>query len=250
MLSGFLERAANEPAYRPDSQLTERGPVSSSTNTQSDLTLHHLHRIQLGLQGRRLGPDPDAATGEEGIFAAKKKRKRDLHPASSNSGPPDSSSAPTSSGPQTPPPRDISPGRRTPRDWQEKSVYEEAQDDSDVDVNNAQRDPGAGVVGGGRRGQSSAAAADMNGQEEDELMEEIDLDGRPLGVREEHAAEIPQATVRQTKTTPKKIIRSKADEISATTPTTVDREERKRRKKERRKRDKAERAQARADGAP
>src|SRR5271154_430544 len=55
LLSAFLERANNDAAYRPDSTLTEHGPQSTSTATKSDLTLHHLNRIKLGLEGKALG---------------------------------------------------------------------------------------------------------------------------------------------------------------------------------------------------
>lgn len=75
-LTAFLDSANNTPAYRPDSTLTERGPISSST---SNLTLHHLSRLKLGLEGTRIGAaeieaeDASLALPEE----PKQKGKRD-----------------------------------------------------------------------------------------------------------------------------------------------------------------------------
>ncbi|EXJ96203.1 hypothetical protein A1O1_01329 [Capronia coronata CBS 617.96] len=56
-LSTFLERADTDAAYRPDSTLTERGPQAVSTTASSNLTLHHLKRILLGMEGKRVGGD-------------------------------------------------------------------------------------------------------------------------------------------------------------------------------------------------
>ncbi|EXJ79373.1 hypothetical protein A1O3_08875 [Capronia epimyces CBS 606.96] len=56
-LTGFLERADIDAAYRPDSTLTERGPQAVSTGASPNLTLHHLKRILLGMEGKRVGGD-------------------------------------------------------------------------------------------------------------------------------------------------------------------------------------------------
>ncbi|EHY52150.1 hypothetical protein ABEF92_003114 [Exophiala dermatitidis] len=54
-LSSFLERADIDAAYRPDSTLTERGPQAVSTGSGPNLTLHHLKRILVGIEGKRIG---------------------------------------------------------------------------------------------------------------------------------------------------------------------------------------------------
>ncbi|KAL2427151.1 hypothetical protein ABEF95_009353 [Exophiala dermatitidis] len=54
-LSSFLERADIDAAYRPDSTLTERGPQAVSTGSSPNLTLHHLKRILVGIEGKRIG---------------------------------------------------------------------------------------------------------------------------------------------------------------------------------------------------
>ena len=176
LLAAFLDRAQNEPAYRPDSHLTESGPVSSSTNTRSDLTLHHLNRIKLGIEGKRLGPDTlEGQTGSGLIEFAnveKKKRKRDASGVlnSSSTLNLDASSPPQS--PLKPRKGALETGTSTPKDWQDKSAYEQAQTDSDVDVNNAQHDP---------------AGADLKqprNEDEEEQMLEVGVHGQALDPRE------------------------------------------------------------------
>jgi hypothetical protein len=63
-LSTFLDHADTEAAYRPDSTLTERGPQAVSTGSSPNLTLHHLKRILLGLEGKRLRGDLVREEGE------------------------------------------------------------------------------------------------------------------------------------------------------------------------------------------
>ncbi|KAI9871353.1 MAG: hypothetical protein M1823_008473, partial [Watsoniomyces obsoletus] len=55
MLSTFLALAENNPAYRPDSTLTEGGPISSSSAASANLTLAHLQRVLDGMEGKRVG---------------------------------------------------------------------------------------------------------------------------------------------------------------------------------------------------
>lgn len=238
ILTTFLDRTQNEPAYRPDSHLTERGPVSSSTNANSDLTLHHLHRIKFGLEGKRLRPDLEAEGG--GIFSnPKRKRKRE------------DEDNPTSTFTSSPPLTTLSAGESrqegtastTPntKDWQDKWAYEEAQDDSDVDVNNARRDPGAGLQ----------QHQPIDETEEEEEMVDVEADGIQMDPRREESRSVggPRESAPVTgmgRATPKKAIESKEAEIWTTTPATIDKEERKRLKRLRKKTDKAERAQARA----
>ena len=158
ILTTFLHLANLDPAYRPDSTLSERGPESNSSPGNPNLTLHHLNRIKLGLEGTNLGADDldaeffgrgkksvDGKDGEEG-----KKRKwsdRDKVMAPVRPGIPkvistaeedvdavmtlegDDATAPVANG----------------KGWQDREDFELAQDDGEVDVNNAQRDPAAAV---------------------------------------------------------------------------------------------------------
>ena len=64
LLSRFLETAENDAAYRPDSTLTERGPQALSSSSSPNLTLAHLKRILLGIEGKRVGGGVKLA-GEE-----------------------------------------------------------------------------------------------------------------------------------------------------------------------------------------
>lgn len=80
-LSSFLSRAEIDAAYRPDSTLAERGPQALSTGSSPNLTLHHLKRILLGMEGKRVGKQALEQDGEgafeEGDFAgARRNAKR------------------------------------------------------------------------------------------------------------------------------------------------------------------------------
>jgi len=66
-LSIFLSRAEIDAAYRPDSTLAEGGPQALSTGSSPNLTLHHLKRILLGMEGKRMGK-PVFEQDEEGAF--------------------------------------------------------------------------------------------------------------------------------------------------------------------------------------
>ena len=212
-LSAFLDRTSTEPAYRPDSHLTESGPVSSSTNARSDLTLHHLERIKQGLEGKRLKPEPVIAVEEVEPLLKKQRRvydreERDVHLPS----PLDITVISTSAGGKA---RGNETGTSTPKDWQDKSAYEEAQSDEDVDLNNAQHDP------------AGAGQKQPKNQLEEEEMLEVDVEG--------DGGELETGALR----TDKKTIQNGVDGNSGPT---VDKEERKRLKKEKRKREKAEKA--------
>ncbi|KAH0542211.1 hypothetical protein FGG08_003333 [Glutinoglossum americanum] len=67
----YLHRALTAPSLHPSAHLTERGPtasLTSSTATASNLTLHNLRRLEAGLRGEHLGPEPapqQQAEGEE-----------------------------------------------------------------------------------------------------------------------------------------------------------------------------------------
>ena len=80
-LSTFLSLAENNAAYRPDSTLSERGPISSSSGSSTNLTLHHLSRIQQGLTGQRVGGADDlekyfATAGPTSPIKCKEETKR------------------------------------------------------------------------------------------------------------------------------------------------------------------------------
>jgi hypothetical protein len=62
VLRTFLHLASIDPAYCPDSTLTSRGLASNSSSTNPNLTLHHLQRIKLGLEGTHLGVEDLDAT--------------------------------------------------------------------------------------------------------------------------------------------------------------------------------------------
>jgi hypothetical protein len=156
ILTTFLHLANLDPAYRPDSTLSERGPESNSSAGNPNLTLHHLNRIKLGLGGTNLGAD-DLDAGFFGREkkptdnkdgAGGKKRKwsdRDVVTPFVKPGIPkvistaegDVDAIMTTQG-------DDGPAHAVDREgWQDREDFEQAQDDGDVDVNNAQRDPAA-----------------------------------------------------------------------------------------------------------
>jgi hypothetical protein len=154
ILSTFLRLANLDPAYRPDSTLTERGPESSSSSGNPNLTLHHLSRIKLGLEGTNLGADDlDArffgkgsdATENENYERKKRKwhdRDADLVPIMTgiptvvSTAEEDVDAVLTAQDTDT---QEALEGEG----WQDRQDFELAQDDEDVDMNNAQRDPTA-----------------------------------------------------------------------------------------------------------
>ncbi|KEF63155.1 uncharacterized protein A1O9_01131 [Exophiala aquamarina CBS 119918] len=81
-LSSFLSRAEIDAAYRPDSTLTGRGPQALSAGSSPNLTLHHLKRILLGIEGKRVGKQvleqeqEGEGTFEEGDFGPRRGTKR------------------------------------------------------------------------------------------------------------------------------------------------------------------------------
>jgi hypothetical protein len=152
ILSTFVRLANLDPAYRPDSTLTENGPQPTSSSGNPNLTLHHLNRIKLSLEGTNLG----AEDLYEGFFGAKstankehgRKRKWEEHRGG------DVGSAPMRAGiPKimatteenvdaviTAQGADAKKASNT-EGWQDREDFELAQDDEDDDMNNAQRDP-------------------------------------------------------------------------------------------------------------
>jgi hypothetical protein len=160
ILSTFLHLANLDPAYRPDSTLTERGPQSNSSAGNPNLTLHHLNRIKLGLEGTNLGIEDlgadffgqkkrVATTEDRERGAENKKRKwqdrdavttpvRAVVPEVISTVEEDVEAAVTAQ--NTNNARDATAAGQG---WQDREDFELAQDDEDVDVNNAQRDPAA-----------------------------------------------------------------------------------------------------------
>lgn len=81
-LSTFLTIADLDPSLRPDSVLTERGPTSSSSTANPNLTLTHLGRIKLGMEGKR---SAGSGTDLDGFLRVGGKRKRaDDRPKTAN----------------------------------------------------------------------------------------------------------------------------------------------------------------------
>ena len=184
-LSNFLQTAENEAAYRPDSTLSDRGPVSASTGGGSvNLTLANLKRVLKGLEGKRVGGahlkvDFD---GETGASSKNKKRRRDderdgydgkaagkrrRQQEEDNFG------------------VDIENGETVIRaeenasegsGWQEQGVFELEQDDENVDAMNEERDPGANLE------------QPENKEEEREMLEvEVENPGKKADTRTEEA---------------------------------------------------------------
>jgi hypothetical protein len=147
-IDAFLTTANDTAAFRPDSTLSERGPVSSSTSGNQNLILHHLNRIKLGLEGVRIGAaeleaEDAVAEAQADEERASKKRKRDENGALSKM-------------PRAVIQQDVIPtvnatleGDGEPilktvveegGEWEEKDDYELAQEDEEVDIY-VERDP-------------------------------------------------------------------------------------------------------------
>ncbi|KAI1923459.1 hypothetical protein LOZ45_005015 [Ophidiomyces ophidiicola] len=56
-LTEYLDQAAVDPAYQPDSTLTWKGPISANAGLAPNLAIHNLKRVQAGLAGEVLGRD-------------------------------------------------------------------------------------------------------------------------------------------------------------------------------------------------
>ncbi|KAL9617424.1 MAG: hypothetical protein Q9160_007781 [Pyrenula sp. 1 TL-2023] len=65
LVSAFLKRSTVDPAYRPDSILSARGPQATSTSVANpNLTLHNLGKVRDGMLGKRAKRgDTDAKLG-------------------------------------------------------------------------------------------------------------------------------------------------------------------------------------------
>lgn len=162
-LSTFLTTANDTAAYRPDSILSERGPVSTSTSGTSSLVLHHLNRIKLGLEGIRIGAaeieaENAVVEAQQEEERASKKRKRDEtvtkteRMVRSNDIPIVSATAEEHAEPF------VEATVEEGGEWEDKDDYELAQDDEEVDMN-VERDPAGGLE------------QPANAQEAEEMME-------------------------------------------------------------------------------
>lgn len=161
-LDTFLARADIDAAYRPDSTLAERGPQALSTGSSPNLTLHHLKRILLGMEGKRVGKQAFEEEGDEtGAFGAKPAKRtrgdddeveggRRSKPyttamdvdadAEESDGPalvvrPENSSSPTL--------RAANGNANDEDEWQEKDTYDLAQSPAGLEITNEDRHPGA-----------------------------------------------------------------------------------------------------------
>lgn len=157
ILTTFLHLANLDPAYRPDSTLSERGPESNSSAGNPNLTLHHLNRIKLGLEGTNLGEEDLAADffgkakkatdGKDSVGGKKRKwQDRDTATTLVKTGIPEVISTAD---------EDVDAiltvqhtinahgAAANGEGWQDREDFELAQDDEDVDMNSAQRDPAA-----------------------------------------------------------------------------------------------------------
>lgn len=153
ILHSFLQLADLDPAYRPDSTLSERGPEANSSSGNPNLTLHHLNRIKLGLEGINLGVEDidagffgerNARSTRQGEGERGKWQDQDSRNTPFTAGPPKVMSTADEDGDivltaQDANERDGVDGEG----WQDPQDFELAQDDQDVDGNNAERDPAA-----------------------------------------------------------------------------------------------------------
>ena len=141
-LSHFLQRAEIDPAYRPDSILTDQGPVSGSAGGTPNLTLHHLQRILLGMEGKKVGGSEEFLGGETRGVGKRSYREEN--------------------GEQRPGKRQrvrekmveqvdgtgeivVETTGENEGDWQDKEDFELEQGEDEVDVHTVDRDVGAGL---------------------------------------------------------------------------------------------------------
>ena len=228
MLSDFLSLAEINAAYRPDSTLSDRGPVSSSSSTSTNLTLHHLNRILQGIEGKRVGGSGDlekildADQNEDGNGRRKRRRVDDpvddgilLETPQQQQSRRRRSSMNVQASPREgayiiPEQSEAEP--ETPGGgWQDKEDFETAQKDDQVDAMNDDRRPGASL----QQPRNEREAEQMVGVEIEGTGEVVD----------------PRPDDEETQSSPVK---------------TLDKEERKRRKKERRKEEKRKEAASKA----
>ncbi|MCJ1254994.1 hypothetical protein MMC24_002810 [Lignoscripta atroalba] len=69
LLSSYLEATAVDAYLHPNALLTESGPISATSGSNTGLVLHNLKRVEAGLRGEHLGADLSFAKkfGGEGL---------------------------------------------------------------------------------------------------------------------------------------------------------------------------------------
>ena len=68
LLSSYLEATAADASRHPNALLTESGPISATSGSNTGLVLHNLMRVEAGLRGEHLGADLSFAKfGGEGL---------------------------------------------------------------------------------------------------------------------------------------------------------------------------------------
>lgn len=174
LLSSFLQTAETDPAYRPDSTLSQSGVQSSSAGAGQNLTLNHLERILKGIAGERVGGTDSFDKFFGYRDPASRKRK-----------------FPTEQGdvPSSPPKRQREEGmtqeiiERTEQDgsdepavvaeetddWQDKEDYEHAQREGAYDLLERDEDP-TRVHGRTNEADAEDVMVDVEGGEDEEVV--------------------------------------------------------------------------------
>lgn len=68
LLSAYLGATTTDASLHPNALLTESGPVSATSGSNTGLVLHNLKRVEAGLKGEHLGADLSFAQfGGEGL---------------------------------------------------------------------------------------------------------------------------------------------------------------------------------------
>lgn len=163
LLSSFLAEAENNPALRPDSQITPHAIQSQTSGSNGNITLTHLDRILQGIAGKRVG-------GVEFNTGTKKRKLNNDFPSS-----------PPVSGREQIRGEEIEDGEKEPvvtaaetGDWQDKDEFEHAQIDETGDLSG--RDP--------------ADPGDDNGIEQQQVRDDMDVQsatGQGLSLAEKEA---------------------------------------------------------------
>ncbi|KAK4697959.1 hypothetical protein P7C71_g195, partial [Lecanoromycetidae sp. Uapishka_2] len=68
LVSAYLSATATDPSLHPNALHTDNGPIVPSAGSNTGLVLHNLRRVEAGLRGEQLGPDPiTQGFGEEDV---------------------------------------------------------------------------------------------------------------------------------------------------------------------------------------
>ena len=141
-LSQFLQRAEIDPAYRPDSILTDQGPVSGSAGGTPNLTLHHLQRVLLGMEGKKVGGSEEVLAGEMGGVGKRGRREEavEQRPGKRQRVREKAVEQVDGTGEIV-----VETTGENEGDWQDKEDFELEQGEEEVDLHTAERDPGAEI---------------------------------------------------------------------------------------------------------